>query len=210
MSVKKGVELGLRRQKTAGSWVQVERKALELWGQLAMQNSGAAQLMAVMISHMKEHNALVASQKTLAELTGCSVATIKRRLKVLKDGNWIEVRQMGAAGTTNAYIVNDRVAWQDKREGIRYSLFSAAVLLSETEQDDALEDGSELQNLPNIFPNEMQIPSGDGLDPPSSPAIPGLEHDLPARQVDPNQTDLEEFTGKPLNIDRETGEVLED
>ena len=65
---------------------------------------------------------------------------------------------------------------------IRYSLFSAAVLIADDEQPDREELGAQpaLHRLPNLFPGERQLPSGPGLPPPSEPSLPGMEPDLPA------------------------------
>ena len=84
----------------------------------------------------------------------------------------------------NAYIVNDRVAWTGKRDGIRYSLFSAAVVVSEEEQPDreSLGHQAALRRIPDLLPGEMQLPSGEGLPPVSQPILEGMEPDLPARQ----------------------------
>lgn len=97
----------------------------------------------VIIAQMGRHNALLVSQTNLARVAGCSVRTLTRALSVLREQNWIEVRQIGPTGTVCAYIVNDRVAWSGKRDGIRYSLFSAAVLASDDEQPDRDEIGSQ-------------------------------------------------------------------
>ncbi|WP_257640650.1 hypothetical protein [Acetobacter orientalis] len=105
---------------------------------------------------------------------------------MLKDENWIEVRQLGGVGTTNAYIVNDRVAWSGARDGIRYSLFSAAVLVSDNEQPDKSEIGAQppLERIPTLYPGEKQLPTGPGIPPPSQPSLEGLEPDLPATNRD--------------------------
>lgn len=171
-----------------GSWVQTERAAHEKWAKLAVSNPRACALMHVIVSQMGRHNALVVSQKTLAKLAGCSRATLQRALDVLRTGNWLEVRQIGPTGTANAYIVNDRVAWSGARDGIRYSLFSAAVLVSDTEQPDRAELGVQppLEHIPTMQPGERQLPAGDGLPPPSQPAFEGLETELPARQLGQN------------------------
>tara|TARA_R110000822_G_C15274507_1_gene489535 strand:+ start:327 stop:782 length:456 start_codon:yes stop_codon:yes gene_type:complete len=131
---------------------------------------------------MGRHNAIVASQATLAKAAGCGLNTFKRALTVLREQGWVEVRQIGPTGTTCAYIINDRVAWTGKRDGIRYSLFSAAVLIADDEQPDREELGAQpaLHRLPNLFPGERQLPSGPGLPPPSEPSLPGMEPDLPA------------------------------
>lgn len=50
--------------------------------------------------------------------------------------------------------------------------------------------------LPRMFPGEQQLPAGPGLPPPSEPALPGLEADLPA---------ITERRGEPTSI----GSLLE-
>lgn len=176
-----------------GSWVQVERRALEQWALLMRQHPTAASVLATLVAQMGGHNALVISQKTLAHFTGCTDRTIRNALKILVAGNWIEVRQIGPRGTACAYVINDRVSWSGKRDGIRYSLFSAAVVVSDDEQPDRDEIGAQplLNQIPTEYPDEKQLPIGPGLPPPSQPHLEGMEPDLPARRP-ANQIDLEE------------------
>ena len=177
----------------AGTWVQTERVAHERWALLAVNHPRASGLLHVILANMGRHNALVASQRTLARLAKCSRATLQRSLEVLREGNWVEVRQIGPTGTANAYIVNDRVAWSSNRDGIRYSLFSAAIVVSDEEQPDRDELGAQpsLQHIPSLTAGERQLPTGPGLPPPSSPALPGMELDLPTKQPpDDEQIDL--------------------
>lgn len=166
-----------------GTWVQTDRAAHEQWARLISSNPKAAALMHVIVGNMGRHNALVANQSLLAEMVGCTVRTIQRSLEALRDGNWLEVRQIGTAGTMNAYIVNDRVAWAGARDGIRYSLFSAAVMVSSANQPDQAELGEQrpLKHIPSLFPGERQLPTGlvDDL---TQPAFENLELDLPARR----------------------------
>src|SRR4051794_2665060 len=119
-----------------GSWVQTERVGHEKWAKLSVSHPRASALLHVIVSQMGRHNALIVSHANLARAASCSVATLKRALAVLRDNGWIEVRQIGPTGTVCAYIVNDRVAWTGKRDGIRYSIFSATVLVSDDEQPD--------------------------------------------------------------------------
>ncbi len=169
-----------------GTWIQTERAAHEKWARLIGSHPKAAALMHVIVANVGRHNALVASQKNLARMVGCTDRTVRRALEVLEVGNWLEVRQIGANGTTNVYIVNDRVAWSGNRDGIRYSLFSAAVLVSDDEQPDQAELGAQppLERIPAMYPGEHQLPTGPGLAPPTQPPLVGLEPDLPARQLD--------------------------
>ncbi len=155
----------------------------------------AAQIMHLLAARVGEHNAVVISQKTLASLAGASRRGVQNALKVLERDCWLELRQIGERGTVNAHVINDRVVWSGPRDGLRYSKFSAVVIVSDEEQPDREELGQQepLHKLPRLFPDEQQLPSGAGLPPPSEPAIPGLEPDLPAT-VEP------ERHGEPVAI----------
>lgn len=181
-----------------GTWVQVDRAALERAAHLAMRHPKARALLDLIISRSGRYNALVVSQSTLATLLGCSLSTTQRAIRTLRDENWIEVRQIGATGSACAYVVNDRVSWSGPRDGIRYSLFSAAVLVADVEQPDKNDLGGlpALESVPIMYPGERQLPAGDGLPPPSQPSIPGMEPDLPTRSAEPEQLDIEDYTGK--------------
>ena len=141
-----------------------------------------------LVARVGEHNAVVISQDDLARMMGKSKRTVIRAAQDLAEANWIEVRQVGKSGGVNAYVINDRVAWSGKRDGIRYSLFSAAVVVSDQNQPDAdtLGHQAPLRQLPKI--GESQLPSGDGLPPPSEPALPGMEPDLPQPEAPPEMT----------------------
>lgn len=173
-----------------GTWVQTERAAHEAWAALIGRQPRAAALLHLLVANMDRTGALVASQATLASLLGVSVATVKRALVVLSDECWVEVVRVGSErGGANAYIVNRRVAWADKRENQRYAAFDARILVSEAEQDTPVIDRPPLRSMPSLQPGDMQLPHGDGLPPPSQPAMGGLEPDLPAIQRDPDTID---------------------
>lgn len=171
----------------SGSWVQVERRALEKWAKLTVENPRASALLQVILARLGPHNALVASQSTLAELAGCSLSTIQRAIKTLREGRWIDVKQIGPTGTACAYVVNDEVVWTGKREGKRYALFSASVIVAEAEQSKAEIPTEPLVQLPAMYPGERQLPTGDGLPPPSQPSFPGMEPDLPSIETGPER-----------------------
>lgn len=173
----------LTKKEPRGTWVQTERAAHEAWAGLMRESPNAAMLMHLLVARVGDHNAVVASQKVLANLMGRHINTVKNALRVLKDKNWIEIRQIGDRGTVNAYIVNDRIAWSGPRDGIRYSLFSARVLLSDEEQPDreSLDSQEPLRRVPSLFAGEQQLPSGEGLPPISQPFFNGMEPDLPAK-----------------------------
>lgn len=179
-----------------GNWVQTERAAHEAWAALMRASPRAAELMHHLVARVGEHNAVVISQDDLATLMGKSRRTVIRAAQDLADERWIEIRQIGKSGGVNAYVINDRVAWSGKRDGIRYSLFSANVVVSDRVQPDAAELGQQegLRRLPMI--GEGQIPSGPGLAPPSEPFLDGMEPDLPAANHSQNP-DTWDFESTP-------------
>lgn len=179
--MKKDRELGLTTR-PKGTWVQTQLKAHEEWAKLAISHPRASSVLHVLLANLGRSNAVVVSQATLATMANCSRSTLQRALDTLRDHNWIEVRQIGPTGTANAYIINDRVAWYGNRDGMRYSLFSATVLVSADEQPDKDQLGSQpaLKRIPELYPGERQLPAGEGLPPPSQPFLPEMVPDLPA------------------------------
>jgi hypothetical protein len=189
-------------EKAGGSWVQTERKAHEAWAKLIRTSPKAAELLHVLVANMNKSAAVVASQKTLAELMGAHVNTVKKSIAILRDGYWIDVVRVGSErGGVNAYIVNRRVAWADKRSNQRYAAFDARIITSAGEQDyDVLEAREPLNQLPHF--GEFQIPVGDGLPPPNQPEIAGLEPDLPGIGSDAQGRErLEKLGQKRLSLD---------
>lgn len=163
-----------------GSWVQTDRKAHEAWGKLIISKPSAAALLHCLVSQMGDKNAVVISQGMLAKMMGKSVETVKRAIKDLEARNWIEVLKLGK-GRECAYVVNSRVAWQEKRDNIRYSIFSANVIVDYEDQDLAMIDKEtgELRQIPTLYPDEIPFPSGEGEPPPQQQFLNGLEPDMP-------------------------------
>lgn len=164
-----------------GTWVQTERAAHEAWAELIGKQPKAAQLLHLLVANMDRKGAVIVSQKVLADMMGVHYNTIKKAIRTLKDGNWVDVVRIGSErGGVNAYVVNRRVAWADKRENQRYAAFDAKVIVSADEQEDQALIGSAppLRELPRL--GEGQIPFGPGLEPPSQPIMDGMEPDLPS------------------------------
>lgn len=140
--------------------------------------------MHILCANIGEHNAVVISQDTIANLTKLSTRSIRRAIADLVAGSWIVIRQIGTTRQTNAYIVNDRVAWHGARDGLKYSLFSATVVVSSHEQPDKdeLENQKPLRHLPRI--SEQQCRVATAYRPPSQPFFNGMAPDLPATNED--------------------------
>jgi hypothetical protein len=188
-----------------GSWVQTERAAHEAWAVLIKRSPLAATLMHLLAARVGEANAVVISQKNLATLAKASRRGVQSALKILEQDRWIELKHIGTTGTVNAHVLNDRVVWSGPREGLRYSSFSAVVIISDDDQPDRAGLGlqSPLRKLPQRRPGEQQLPTGEGLPPPSEQALPGFEHDLPA-------TDEPERHGEPVAIGQLLKSIIPD
>lgn len=196
----------LPARKPAGTFVQTERETHEAWAALIGKSPLGAQIVHLLAARVHDHNAVVISQKNLMRLTGASRSGVQNALAILERGRWIQVCQIGPTGTTNAYLLNDKVAWWKGRDELRWSHFSATVVVSSDDQPnrDAIESDeptTPLRRLPRI--GERQMPSGDGLPPPSQPALPDMERELPAAG---EQIDIEDFAER-ATLGREGGDA---
>src|ERR1700691_4740161 len=129
-------QLGARVDTSPNTWVQTERAAHEAWAKLTIKSPRSAALMHHLIARMGHQNAVVVSQKTLAKLMGCNPRTVQRAVADLVTDRWIQAVSLGGAGTINAYVVNDQVAWgqpRDQRPAL--SVFSAYVVADREDQD---------------------------------------------------------------------------
>ncbi|HIE7356409.1 TPA: helix-turn-helix domain-containing protein [Klebsiella pneumoniae] len=183
-------KLGAPAKNKPGTWVQTERKAHEAWAGLIARKPRAAMLLHHLVAQMGHQNAVVISQKTLAKLLGVNERTVRRAVADLVEERWIQVVRLGR-GKEAAYVVNDRVAWGQPRDQLRLSVFSAAVVADFDDQDEALLGHGDLRRIPTLYPGEQQLPTGPGEDPPSQPALDGLEPDLP--HIDPETGEIHDY-----------------
>lgn len=203
--------MGLPVQKPKGNWVQTDRSSHEAWAVLTRKSPLAAQVMHLLAARVGDHNAVVISQGTLAQLAGASRRGVQNAIAILERERWIELRQIGDRGTVNAHVINDRVVWSGARDGLRTSLFSAVVVVSDTEQPDREDLGAQqpLRQVPRQFPGERQLPAGEGEPPPSEPSLPGMEPDLPALSEPTDRQPMDEAQSLGALVGGITGRFLE-
>lgn len=177
-------------------WVQVGRRESERVAELIRKKPQAASLLFSLVRHMDKRGAVAASQQTLAEIQGVSKVTIKRAVRTLREGNWIDVVRIGSTGGTYAYAVNGRVAWADRREKMpRFAHFQASVLAVESEQDEPVDGRPQLETVPTALPGEEPTYTGEGDDPPSQQSLEGLEPVL-FRDQEGNEWEPDPETGE--------------
>jgi len=115
-------------------------------------------------------------------MLGVTDRTVRTAIADLVAERWISVVKMNGPGTVSAYVVNSQVAWAEKRENMRFAVFSATVIADQEDQEAALLGAHELRQIPSLYPGERQLPSGSGESPPAQPTLNGFEPDLPAKE----------------------------
>lgn len=167
------------RRPFKGSFVQTDRATHEAWARFTVKRPTAAGILHLLTANVGNQNAVVISQKVIAKALGVTDRTVIRAIADLEAGNWLQVVKIGA-GRESAYVLNDRVAWADKRDNLRLSRFSAEVIADLEDQSETTLSAAPLHRLPSLFGEETQLPSGQGLPPVSQPFFYGMEPDLPA------------------------------
>lgn len=148
------------------NFVQVSRSYLREMRGLARKSPVAHEILYYFVEHMgRTTNAVVCSRNVLAEVTGCSIATVGRAIRVLKDDNWIDTVKIGNA---SAYCVNERAFWQAGRNQRQYAIFSATVIAAASEQDSDFREKAKqkLTYIPVIEDSDIAVTGKDQLPPP--------------------------------------------
>jgi len=155
-------QLGTPATYGRNTWVQTERKAHEAWAHLTATSPRASVLMHHLVARMGHQNAVVISQKTLAKLMGCTTRTVQNALADLVKGRWVQVVQVGPAGTVNAYVVNAHVAWGEARDQIgRLAVFTATVVADADDQPPEVLKHKELRTVSIAYVPHAAAPPKD-------------------------------------------------
>lgn len=118
------------RERKNQNFMQLSKDEAPKFAALIRDHSAAASMLVFMATIMDKTNALIATHKTIADLAGISLPTVRRGLKILEQQKWIEVLNVG---TTSAYKINARALWQSFRQG-KFAAFHAVIIASEKEQ----------------------------------------------------------------------------
>lgn len=174
-------------------FVQTQRETHEAWSRLIRKSAIAGAIMHELAARVGEQNAVVISHGALAKLVDCHRNSVIKAIRLLEEGCWLRVARIGERGTTCAYVINAEVAWTQPRDNLKFSLFTATVIVDAAEQPEDMNRHGPLRPLPRI--GERQIPTGPGEPPPSQPFLDGMEPDLPATAEE--------------SYDPETGEMID-
>ena len=128
-------------------WAQLNLEQTGKLMNLALKHPKAHAILYFLIDQMDEYNAVMCSYQVLQEYLNTSRQTLSKNIKVLKDKGFIAVLK---SGTSNVYAVNDSVYWKSWGNNRKYSKFPANVILSLSEQEEAVK-------LKNIKHKEITI-----------------------------------------------------
>lgn len=135
-------ELKRKRNSPFKSFVQMNKKTYKLEDKLMQENPLAYRIWRFLANNMDDYNAVIVSQSTMQELFEVSRMTLYRAIKTLTDGDYIKIYK---SGTSNVYALNDDMVWNSWGDNKKYSKFSANIIMSETEQTEAVK--KELKDL---------------------------------------------------------------
>lgn len=122
-----------RREKQSpfSRWTQFNLEHTKPMMILQLKYPKAAAILTFLLDQMDEYNAVMCSYQVLQEVLEVSSETVRKSIKVLKDGGYIAVLK---SGNSNVYAVNDSVYWKSWGNNRRYSKFPANVVLGMSEQ----------------------------------------------------------------------------
>jgi DNA-binding transcriptional regulator YhcF (GntR family) len=145
-------------------WLMVDKKPIQALKKLAISHPIAMGCLMHFVENMSRSNAYMASQKNIAEQLGVSTVAVKKAVAVLEDSRFVQIVKIG---TSNAYVVNTRVAWQGRR-GSRFAHFHADIIAYENEQPKGkdLDNKDPLIQIPTTEPGERLLVMNTKIDPP--------------------------------------------
>ena len=151
------------KNRVTGGYYMMSRKAEK--NLRALQNSSptAALIFSVIRENMQiGTNAVAISNTAFCKIIGKSRATVTRAIRYLSDHNYVQIIKVG---TTNTYVVNEKVAFAGN-SGQRKAVFSATVVAHECEQEEGWNEVKKLKAVPVIYDDERVILGDDELPPP--------------------------------------------
>lgn len=156
------------KNKVTGGYYMMSRSAEKNLRALQKTNNNASLMFSVIRENMQiGTNAVTISNEALSKILGISKRTVIRASKFLKDHQYVQVVKIG---TTNTYVVNERIAFAGS-VGQRKAVFSSTVVAHESEQDEGWENVTKLKAIPIIYGDERAIIGSEELPPPDQKDI---------------------------------------
>lgn len=120
------------RKSNFKQFYQINSAEASKFTQLIAKEPKAAAILNFMFELMDKTNALMCSHKVLQKRFDISESTVKRAIKILRDGGFIHVYK---SGSSNVYVVNPNLAWKTYGKNAKYCDFPATIVLDYDEQE---------------------------------------------------------------------------
>jgi DNA-binding transcriptional ArsR family regulator len=135
--IRRSEEKARKREKNSpfGRWTQYNNEHTKEMMWLALKHPKAHAILLFLVDQMDNYNAVICSMQVLQEVLGIGRTTASNAIKVLKENGFIAVLK---SGTSNVYAINDNVYWKSWGNNRQYSKFPANVILSLSEQEEAV------------------------------------------------------------------------
>lgn len=116
-------------------WAQLnlEQTVIDALDQLS-KYPAAMRIFLFLVKNMDGYNAIMASHKVISEALDMSIPTVSRAIKYLSDNGILHIMK---SGTSNVYVINNKVVWKSYGENMEYCKFPASVILAKSEQPEA-------------------------------------------------------------------------
>jgi hypothetical protein len=149
-------------ERRPAAFSQTDNKTHQAWAKLSVKKPMASAVMHQLVSLLpRNKQAIVISHTLLAKMIEVNPRTVQRAIKDLEAASYIQVVSLGK-GSTNAYVLNRRVAWTGVRHKMQYASFDAQVVANIEDQiATILDDSPELKKLPTITPPDIAVPHGE-------------------------------------------------
>lgn len=155
------------------TWAQLNLAAAEDLRGLMRRQRLAAEMVILLIERMQPGGGgvIVIGRQALSELLSTSMSSVERALRLLISEGWVQRIKVGGA---QALAINSRVAWIGPRGDLPFAVFTATVIASRSEQDQASLAPPPIRQVPMVLPGEIPLTVGEGLEPPSQPELPDM------------------------------------
>jgi DNA-binding transcriptional regulator YhcF (GntR family) len=113
------------------NFVMLFRNQMDSLVEIQRKDAKASIIFTFILQHMDKENSLIVSIDALSEALDMSVATVNRKIKFLKDNNFICTLRTGGS---SIYYVNSNIAWTTYANKREFAFFRSNVVISKTEQ----------------------------------------------------------------------------
>lgn len=115
------------------NFVQLYRDHMPEMRWLMANHAFPSSLLFFILEHMDNRNTLACSYEVFIDYFGKSRTTVYRAITLLQENGFLDILKIG---TSNVYVVNDNLAWTDKKTYKKFAKYDGKILVSKKENKD--------------------------------------------------------------------------